>query len=331
MKEVKQIVDEIKSGNIKPIYLLMGEEGYYIDRLTEFIEENILTEDERSFNHTVLYGPDTNVDSLVLECKRFPMMAERQVVVVREAQHLKTIEGLAGYADNPTPTTVLVLAYKFKSADKRKAFYKNILKNGVVFESKTLYDSAMPDFIVRTAKSKGLAIDDRAVRFVFECLGNDLSRIAKEFEKLQIVLPKGSTITVQDIEVNIGFNKDYTVNELIRALSVRDSAKAYKIGRYFVQSKEHSMFSVLPLIIMYFSKLLHYHGLKDKSKKSAVSELKIPMFAFNEYVDGAKNYPMKRVSGILSSLREIDLKGKGVDASLDFDDLMKELLIRILG
>ena len=308
----------------------MGEEGYYIDELTEFIEENVLTQDERSFNHTVLYGPDTNAESLVLECKRFPMMAERQVVVVREAQHLKSIEGLAAYAENPTPTTVLVLAYKFKSADKRKTFYKNILKTGIVFESKPLYDNAMPDFIVSTAKSKGLGIDDRAVRFVFECLGNDLSRIDKEFEKLQIILPQGSTITVRDIEVNIGFNKDYTVNELIRAFSVRDSAKAYRIARYFVQSKEHTLYSVLPLIIIYFSKLLHYHGLKDKSKKEAVLALSIPPFAYNEYVTGSKNFPMKKVSGILSSLREIDLKGKGVDASLDFDDLMKELIIRVL-
>ena len=331
MKELKTIIDDIKAGRISPIYALMGEEPYYIDRLTEFIEENILTPDEKGFNFTVMYGPDSSVEEIELTCKRYPMMAERQVVIVREAQQLKQIDNLAVYAAKPTPSTVLVLAHKYKSIDKRKVLYKTIKETGVVFESKSPSDREIPDFIERTATLHGFKMDAKAIKFMFECMGNNLSRIAKEIEKFDMALPKGASITIKDIEEQVGMNKDFTIFEFVRALGAKDATKAYKIGQYFVKSKEHSIHSTLPLVANHFTRVLAYHGLKDKSKGAVASSLGIPPFAVDEIASSAQHYPMKTVSKIVGGLRQIDLKGKGVDASLDFEELLKELYILTLN
>ena len=210
MEEVVKIINDIKAGKIKPIYFLMGEEPYYIDRITEYLEDNLLTEDEKEFNQMVLYGRDTTIDDIIANAKRYPMMAERQVVIVKEAQELsKTIDQLEKYAENPQPTTVLVFAYKYKSLDKRKKVTKTLEKHGLVYESKKMYDNKVGEWIKRVLQGRGYGIEPKAMAMLVEFLGNDLSRIANELTKLEIILPKGSTITPSHIEENIGFSKDF--------------------------------------------------------------------------------------------------------------------------
>lgn len=219
MVDVKQIVADIKRGDIKPIYFLMGEEPYYIDKISDFIEEHVLDEAERGFNQMVLYGRDVSIDDIVGNAKRYPMMAEHQVVIVKEAQDLsRTIEKLATYAENPQPSTVLVVNYKYKKIDKRKALYKTIKKTGVVYESKKLYENQVADWIRRVLSPKDYTISPKAAQMLVEFLGTDLSKINNELEKLQIILAKGSQITPEVIEENIGISKDFNNFELRKAI-----------------------------------------------------------------------------------------------------------------
>lgn len=333
MDEVKQIVTDIKNGNIKPIYLLAGDEPYYIDRIAEYIEKNVLSEDERSFNQVVLYGKEVSIEDIVSNAKRFPMMAERQVVIVKEAQHLaRTIEKLSPYAKNPQPTTVLVLCYKYSKVDKRKTVYKEIKKNGVYFESKKLYENKVADWIRRVLQGKGYQITLKAASLLVEFLGTDLSKINNELEKLQLVLPKDKEITPLDIERNIGISKDYNNFELKKAIGERNVVKATRILNYFSQNPKDNPFVVtVTLLNTFFTQLLKYHGMKDHNPKSVASTLGINPYFVDEYRVAAKNYPMKKVSSIVSSLRALDLKGKGVGATnVNQADLLKELLVQII-
>ncbi len=334
MDEVKQIVNDIKAGKIAPVYFLMGEEPYFIDKLAEFMEDTLLTEDEKSFNQTIVYGRDVTVDEVVSTAKRYPMMAERQVVIVKEAQELaRQIDKFESYAENPTPTTVLIICYKYKTLDKRKKVTKLFEKNGRVFESKKLYENKIGDWISRILQGKGYAIDHKANAMMVEFLGTDLSRIAKELEKLQIILPKGSTILPSHIEENIGFSKDYNIFELRRAIAERNQFKAYKIAQHFAQNpKENPLLMTTAMIFNYFSNLLQYHGLKDKNPKNVASVLKVSPYGLKDYDPALRNYPMKKVSGIVGALKTIDLKSKGVGAnSLSHGDLLKEMLFHIFA
>ncbi len=333
MNEVKQIVKDIKEGNIKPIYLLVGEEPYYIDRISEFIEKNVLAEEERGFNQMVLYGKDVSVEDIVSNAKRFPMMAERQVVVVKEAQHLsRTIDKLSAYAENPQPSTVLVICYKYNKFDKRKKVYKQIKKTGVVFESKKLYENQVSDWIRKILQGKGYRITPKASSLLVEFLGTDLSKINNELEKLQLVLPKEKEITPLDIEENIGISKDYNNFELKKAIGERNVVKATRIMNYFAQNPKDNPFVVtITLLNTFFTQLLKYHGMKDHNPKNVASALGINPYFVNEYQVAAKNYPMKKVSAIISGLRELDLKGKGVGSTNTSQaDLLKELLVKII-
>lgn len=334
MDEVVKIINDIKAGIIKPIYFLMGEEPYYIDKLTEFIEETILQEHERDFNQTILYGRDVTVDDIVGNAKRYPMMADRQVVVVREAQELvKTIENLDSYVSNLQPTTVLVIAYKYKTIDKRKKLYKSIAKEGVIFESKKMYDNQVGTWISRVLQGKGYSIEPKANAMLVEFLGNDLSKISNELNKLQIILPKGHQITASDIEKNIGFSKDFNVFELQNALGSKNQVKAYQIVQYFSENpKENPMVLTTTLIFGFFVKILKYHGIKDKNPKTVAPILGVSPFFLKDYDVALKNYPMKKVSTIVATLRDIDVKSKGVGAnSLSNHDLLKEMLIKIFN
>lgn len=334
MDEVVKIINDIKSGNIKPIYFLMGEEPYYIDKLTEYIEQNVLQEHERDFNQTILYGRDVTIEDVVGNAKRFPMMADRQVVVVREAQELsRTIENLDSYAVNPQPTTVLVLAYKYKTLDKRKKLVKSLGKSGLVFESKKMYENQIGTWITRVLQGKGYTIEPKANAMLVEFLGNDLSRISNELNKLQIILPKGSQITAKDIEVNIGFSKDFNVFELQNALGSKNQLKAYQIAQYFADNpKDNPMVVTTSLVFNFFVKLLKYHGLKDKNPKNVAPVLGISPFFLKDYDVALRNYPMRKVSAIVAALRDIDVKSKGVGAnSLSTHDLLKEMLVKIFN
>lgn len=334
MDEVIQIVKDIKSGNIKPIYFLMGEEPYYIDKLSDFIEDSILTDDEKAFNQTVLYGRDVSIEDIVSTAKRYPMMAERQVIIVKEAQDLsKTIDKLESYAENPMPTTVLVMAYKYKTLDKRKKITKVLAKNGLVYESKKLYENQVGDWIKRVLSGKKYAIEPKAAAMLVEFLGTDLSKINNELEKLQIILPQGSTITAHDIEENIGFSKDFNVFELRKAIGELNQLKAYTIAENFAQNpKDNPMVMTTGLVFGFFVQLLKYHGLKDKNPRNVASVLGVNPYFLKEYDIALKNYPMRKVSQIVGALREIDVKSKGVGANaLSNADLLKEMLYKIFN
>lgn len=333
MDEVKQIVTDIRNGKISPVYFLFGEEPYYIDKISEYIENNILSEEERGFNQMVLYGKEATVDDIIGNAKRYPMMADRQVIVVKEAQHLaRTIDNLSVYVDNPQPTTVLVLCYKYTKLDKRKKLYKSVQKHGVLFESKKLYENQVSDWIRKILQGKGYQIEAKAALLLVEFLGTDLSRIDKELEKLQLVVPREKGITPSDIEEHIGISKDFNNFELKKAIGERNIVNATRIILYFAQNPKDNPFVVtVSLLHNFFSQLLHYHGLSDHSPKNVASSLRINPYFVNEYQTAARNYPMKKVSHIISQLRELDLKGKGVGANNMSDaDLLKELLVKIM-
>lgn len=332
MDDVIQIIKDIKAGNIKPIYFFMGEEPYYIDKLTEFIEDNVLQEHEKDFNQTVLYGRDVSIEDVISNAKRFPMMAEHQVVIVKEAQELaRTIDKLESYAENPQPTTVLVFAYKYKTLDKRKKITKVLAKSGVVFESKKLYENQVGDWIKRVLSGQGYAIEPKAAIMLVEFLGTDLSKISNELDKLKIVLPKGHTISAKDVEDNIGISKDYNNFELRKAIGEKDQLKAYKIIDYFAQNpKDNPIVVTTSLVFSFFSQLLQYHGTKDKNPSNLAKVLKVNPYFLKDYDVAFRNYPMKKVSAIVATLREIDIKSKGVGANaLPQSDLLKEMLIHI--
>ncbi|MFK7831728.1 MAG: DNA polymerase III subunit delta [Winogradskyella sp.] len=335
MDDVKQLVTAIKKGDLKPIYFLMGEEAYYIDKISDFIEDTVLDEAEKGFNQMVLYGRDVTIDDIVSNAKRYPMMAERQVVIVKEAQDLsRTIEKLKQYAENPQPSTVLVLNYKYKKLDKRKPLYKAINKNGgLVFESKKLYENQVPDWIRRVLKGQGYDISPKAAQMLVEFLGTDLNKVNNELNKLKIVLPKGTQITPEHIEENIGISKDYNNFELRKAVGERNVVKAHKIAKYFSDNpKDNPMVVTVALLFNFFSQLLHLHGMNDKNPRSVATALRVNPYFVNEYLTAARNYPMRKVSAVIAILREFDVKSKGVGANaLPQGDLLRELLVRVLG
>ena len=333
MDRVKEIVADIKEGNPKPIYFLMGEEPYYIDKISQFIGENILTEDERGFNQMVLYGKDTSVDEVIGNAKRFPMMAEHQVVILKEAQHLsRTIENFTSYVENPQPTTILVICYKYKKLDKRKKLYKAVKKHGELFESKKLYENQVADWVRRTLAGKKYKIAPKASVMLVEFLGTDLSKISNELDKLMLIVPSNVEITPELVEQHIGISKDFNNFELKKAIGERNVRKAARIVDYFAQNPKDNPFVVtITLLNTFFTQLLQYHGLNDHSPGNVAKVLGVNPYFVNEYAIAAKNYPMKRVSAIISNLRKLDLKGKGVGASnMGQADLLKEMLSAIV-
>jgi DNA polymerase-3 subunit delta len=261
-------------------------------------------------------------------------MAERQVVIVKEAQNLvKTIDKLESYAENPQPTTVLVIAYKYKSLDKRKTVYKTIHKHGLVYESKKMYENQVGQWISRVLQGRGYSIEPKANAMLVAFLGNDLSRIANELTKLEIILPKGSTITPNHIEENIGFSKDFNIFEFRKAIGDKNQLKAYQIAEYFAQNqKENPMVLINGQVFSFFSGLLLYHGLKDKSPSNVAKVLRVSPYFVNDYIGAAKIYPMRKVSSVIATLRDIDVKSKGVGANaLPPSDLLKEMLVKIFN
>lgn len=333
MTEVIKIVNDIKSKNYKPIYFLCGEETYYIDRISDLIESSVLTEDEKSFNQVVLYGRDTTVEEIVSTAKRFPMMADYQVVIVKEAQNLsKTFEKFESYALNPQLTTILVFAYRDKP-DGRKKIFKTIKDKGVWFESKKLYDNQVPDWIVKVLKGQNYGIEPKAAAMLAEFLGTDLAKINNELEKLKIVFPEGHIFTPKNIEENIGFSKDYNVFELKSALATRNQQKAYTIIHNFAANpKDNPIVVVSGQMFAFFAQLLQYHGLKDKSKFNAAKALGVNPFFMDEYATASKNYPMRKVSQIIEIIRDMDVKSKGVGSgSMKEDDMLKELVYKIFN
>ncbi|MFC2109224.1 DNA polymerase III subunit delta [Bacteroidota bacterium] len=332
MNEVNQIVSDIKEGNAKPIYFLMGEESYYIDKISEYIEQNVLSEEERGFNQMVLYGRDVAVEDVVSNAKRFPMMSEKQVIIVKEAQDLsRSIEKMVSYAENPLESTVLVINYKYKIIDKRKKLYKAISKSGVVFESKKMYENQVADWIRKVLNGKGYQMEPKAAQMLVEFLGTDLSKISNELDKLMLILPKGTIINPVHVEENIGISKDFNNFELRKAIGNRNILNANRIINYFSNNpKNNPTVMTISLLNSYFTQLFMYHGLKDKSKANVAKNLGVNPYFVDDYVIAGRNYPMRKVSQIIGLLRDADVKSKGVGANISQGDLLKELLFKIM-
>ncbi|WP_370424728.1 DNA polymerase III subunit delta [Tenacibaculum dicentrarchi] len=332
MNEIKTIVSDIKKGNIKPIYFLMGDEPYYIDKISEYIEKNVLDESEKGFNQVVMYGRDVTIDEIIASAKRYPMMAEKQVIIVKEAQDLvRSIDKLEAYAENPQLSTVLVFNYKYKKLDKRKKTYKAIAKNGLIYDSKKLYDNQVADWIRKVLGGRKYNIEPKASQMLVEFLGTDLSKISNELDKLTSVLSKETIITDKHIEENIGISKDFNNFELRKAIGQKDIVKANRIINYFTQNpKNNPLVMTISLLNSFFTQLLMYHGLKDKSKANVAKVLGVNPYFVDDYSSAVKKYPMRKVSQVIGFLREADIKSKGVGANQSSSDILKELLFKIL-
>lgn len=312
----------------------MGDESYFIDQISKTIEREVLTEDEKGFNQSVIYGNETDMAGIIGLAKQFPMGAERSVLIVKEAQHLsRTIDQLESYAAQPQPTTVLVFNYKGKTLDKRKKLYKEIQKKGILFESKKLYENQIPDWIESKANSFGFSIEPKAKFLLAEFIGNDLSRIENELEKLKLIISDGK-ITPEIIEKNIGISKDYNNFELRKAIEMRQAEKAFRIVHHFSQNpKDNPLVMTLSIFFQLFSGIIVYHTLTDKSQQNVAKELRIHPFFVKDTAAAANNYPLKKATRIISLLREADVKSKGVGASgnVTDGDLLKELIFKILS
>ncbi|MDG1398786.1 MAG: DNA polymerase III subunit delta [Polaribacter sp.] len=332
MNEIRTIVSDIKKDNIKPIYFLMGDEPYYIDKISDYIEQTVLDEAEKGFNQQIMYGRDATIEDIISAAKRYPMMAERQVLIVKEAQDLsRNIEKLITYAKNPQPTTVLVINYKYKKLDKRKKLHKAIAKTGLIYESKKLYENQVSDWIRRVLSGKKYQIEPKAAQMLVEFLGTDLSKISNELDKLMLILPQETIINDKHIEENIGISKDFNNFELQKAIGAKNIAKANRIINYFAENpKNNPTVMTMSLLNSFFTKLLLFHGLKDKSKSSVSKSLGVNFYFIDDYFLAARNYPMRKVAQIITLLRDADLKSKGVGANQTQADILKEFLFKIL-
>lgn len=329
----EEIMSGLRSRNYKPVYFLAGDEPYYIDLIADYIEANVLPEAEKSFNQIILYGEDTSVPAIIDTSRRFPMMASHQVVIVREAQSLKKIEDLAIYAEKPLSSTILVLLYKYKTLDKRTKLCKLMESQGAYFESARLRDYMIPAWIERYLMEKGIRTDPSASAMLTEYLGTDLHKISNELDKLIITLPQGKpVITTALIEKNIGISKDYNNFELQKAIGDRNIVKANMIVNYFADNqKDNPLVLTIVSLFGFFSKLLTYHFLQDKSKGNVAAALKVNPFFVKDYESAAARYNINKTVQIISLLRTYDLRSKGFeDPGTDQGDLLKELVFRIL-
>lgn len=329
-----QIIRDLENKQYKPVYFLMGEEPYYIDKITDYVTGCILPDTEKDFNQTILYGLDTDIETIITTARRFPMMASRQVVVVREAQQIDNIEDLLPYAENPLKSTILVINYKYKKLDKRRKLFNAIKKQGIIFESKKVYDNEIPQWINKFLNEKQFTIDPPAGMILADYLGNDLNKIVKELEKLIITIPQGeNNITPEQIERNIGISKDYNNFELSKALAYKNVLKANRIINYFGSNqKDHYITATIASLYFFFSKVLVFYSLKDKSNQGNVaSGLRVNYYFANDIMKAARNYDTKKLFEIIALLREYDMKSKGVDnASATPGGLLKELIYKIL-
>lgn len=336
MKEVNQIINDIKNGQVKPIYFLAGEETFFIDKISDYFANNLLPENAKSFDQMTMYGLDVDMQNLLLQARRFPMIADKQLIIIKEAQHLfkKKAEVLAmeNYLEDPVPTTVLVFDYKYKKMDKRKKLYKLIQKKGVYFEHKKLYERDVAKWVSETVKSMGYSIDIKSTQMLIDFLGTNLSKIDNELKKLSLLLPKSAQITPDVIETNIGISKDYNNFELKSAIAQGDYVKAQRIVNYFTANpKEHSVIFTTAILYMFFKDLFVYHSLNDKSQYSAAKALGINPYFVAEFEKAAKIYPMKRVSQNIGFLKDADLKTKGVaSGSMTHKDVLNELLYKLM-
>ncbi len=327
-----QLIRNLKNQIYHPVYLLHGEESYYIDFVSDYMEEHVLTETEKEFNQTVLYGRDVDAPTIINYAKRYPMMANYQVLIIKEAQEIKDLEALTAYVQQPLSSTLLVLCHKYGKVDRRKSLAKAVDKHGILFESPRIYDNKIPGWIEQYVKNLHYEITLKASFMLTEFLGNDLSKITNEIRKLIINVPEGTEIDENLVEKYIGISKDFNVFELQKALGTKNAFKANQIISYFGSNpRENPLVKVIPILFSFFSKVLLYQHLQDKSRNNAAAALAVHPFFLQDYQTTARNYSPAKVKAVIGILREYDLKSKGIDnVSATDGELMKELIFRIL-
>ena len=329
----EEIISDLKNRIFKPVYFLAGEEPYYIDLITDYIQEKVLPEAEKAFNQIVLYADDTNIAAIIDTARRFPMMASHQVLIIKEAQTLKKLDDLAIYLEKPLLSTILVFSYKYKTLDKRTKLYKTLDSHGAYFESLRIRDYLIPAWIERYLMIKGIKTDPSASALLTEYLGTDLHKIVNELDKLIITLPAGKPfITTALIEKNIGISKDYNNFELQKAIGEKNILKANMTVHYFADNpKDNPITLSIASLFSFFSKLLTFHYLTDKSKNNVAAVLKVNPFFVKEYENSALRYDVSKTVQIISLLRTYDMKSKGYgDPGTEPGELLKELVFRIL-
>lgn len=330
--EAKEIISQFKSKETQPVYFLHGEEPYYIDQISEAAMEYVLEESERDFNQTIVYGKDVDLNALQEQVKQFPMMAEKQLVILKEAQDVRDWSPLEAYFESPVPTTVFVICHKYKKADARKKYFKSIQKNGAVFESKKVYENQVDGWIKNYLKSKGFTITPKASILLIDFLGSSLGKIAKELDKLSIILEKGTEISEVHIEENIGISKDYNPFELSSAIAHRDILKSHKIINYFDQNPKATHITVLiPTIFSFFERLMKAHFAGTNDPKQLQMKLGMNYYAAQEVIKAKTIYKPKKIANNIALLQEYDLKSKGVNRGPGSDaDLMRELIYQLM-
>lgn len=328
----KLLLKEIKNKKFEKIYFFHGEEPYFIDVLTKAIQDNSLAESERDFNQTIVYGKDADILSLLGEIKSFPIMAEKRLVILKEAQEFRAIEKLESYLENPIDTTILVLCYKYKTFDARKKTLKNALKNGAVFKSEKIKEYQLAEWIQQYVKSIGYEITSKACMLMVESLGNDLGRIVKEFEKLTILIEKGTAINENHIEDNIGISKEYNVFELTNAIAIKDNLKAMKIVQYFEYNpKAADLVFVISNLFKFFSQIMRIHFLPNKSREGVAQALGVHPFVAGELTNAKNKFDPRKIAANISLIHQYDLKSKGLgNTSASQGELMRELVYQLI-
>lgn len=310
----------------------MGEEPYFIDEISNFISDNVLDETEKEFNQTILYGRETDVLTIISEAKRFPMMANHQVVIIKEAQDLRNIDEMEPYLKNPLSSTILVICYKYKTLDKRKKFTKLVAEKAVLFESKGMYENKVQGWVTRYLKEAGYQINPKALMMITEYLGTALGKIANELDKLMVNVPAGTEINGEHIEANIGISKDFNRFELQKAMGLKNILKANQILNHLaVTPKNNPLVVTISSLFIYFSKVLSYHYIRDRSKNNVASVLRVSPYFVDDYENAARNYSVKKLEAVISHIRESDLQSKGIGNTTTSDgEILKELVFRIM-
>ncbi len=327
------ILQNLKKKIIHPIYLLQGEEPYYIDEISDYIEKKVLSDAEKGFNQTIFYGKDSNAITIAESCLRFPMMAQRQVRIVKEAQSLAKIESLATYAEKPLESTVLVLNYKYKNLDSKTKLYKAVKKSGVIFTSEKVKEWKLPNWIENYLAQRAYTITPQAAQLLTSYLGADLGKVANELNKLIVAVKDTTRITADHIEKNIGLSKEFNLFELQNALGEKNVFKANQIIQYFgANPTANPIQRTISTLFGFFSNMFAWHFLKDKSEANVAAELGIHIYTAKNVVAAAKRYTPTKLYEIIGILREYDLKSKGFEVSglVGVADLQKEMIYKIL-
>jgi DNA polymerase-3 subunit delta len=331
--EIDQVISDWKKGDFKPVYWFEGDESYYIDKMIDFAERNILTEDQQSFNLSIFYGKDAKMEDVLNACRRYPVFSDKQVVIIKEAQQMRDIEKVETYMDSPLLSTILLIAYKEKTFDKRKAFGKSLHKKAIVLTTKKLYDNELPQWVSSMVKQKGMEIDPKALQILIDYIGNDLQRMENEVEKVSLNLKGRNLINEDDIEAFVGVSKEFNVFELQKAITSRDMAKSLRIINYFASNpKAGPIQLVLPTLYSFFSKLYIAASSNSRDEKLIATLIGVNFYFVKDYRKALQLFTFSEVEKNLLLLHHYNLKSVGINrGDIDDGELMKEMVVKLIG